>query len=114
VLSLILNKYGVDAVAALKLRDDEGKLSVHLAAEYSSLDVVQFLLVAWSESLLEGVTGGADNLLHMALSDKNKNRKSVYAKVQYLCGRCPNLLCMKDGRNRTPFMDLICNMACRD
>jgi hypothetical protein len=108
VLSLILDKYSVETMAALRVYSKEGNLPVHLAAKWSSLDVIQFLLAAWPESLSE-LTREDENLLHMALSDNNDDRETVNAKVQYLCERYPKLIQMTNSSNMTPFIDFLCN-----
>jgi hypothetical protein len=103
VSSLILDKCGEEAGSALRVYSAEGKLPIHVASKWSSLDVVQFLLVLWPESLLK-VTKDDRNLLHMAVSDWNKDRVSVNFKVQYLCERYPNFLHMTSSTNTTPFI----------
>jgi hypothetical protein len=108
VSSLILDKCGEEAGSALRVYSAEGKLPVHLAAEWSSLDVIQLFLAAWPESLFE-LTKENENLLHMALSDNNDNRGTVNAKVQYLCEKFPESIHMTNSSSRNPFIDFLCN-----
>jgi hypothetical protein len=90
VLSLLLSK---DSTAVKVI--NRGNLPIHLAARYSCLDVVKFLLKAYPESIsMLGM--GAKSLLHLAVSDDINDIAEVKAKVQYLCDQCPALIHLKD------------------
>lgn len=101
------SRYSVKVLAGLKICDDEGKLPIHLAAEWSTPDVLKFLLEAYPESLPE-VTGDDENLLHLALSNIKEDKVRANAKVRYLCERCPVLLHMRNSKNLTPIEYVVC------
>jgi hypothetical protein len=97
-------------VAALRLHSKDGyqrsyggQLPIHIAAEFSTVDVLQLLLEKCPELLLEVTEYDDENLLHMALNDANEDRGPVNAKVQLLCDKCPGLLYMENDQNMTPF-----------
>lgn len=107
VLLLLLTKYGEKAMAMLRVRNEDGKMPIHIAAEIASLSALQFLAEACPESLYEVIEGdevieGEVNLLHVALS-VDHYRPLVDAKVQFLCERCPDLLHMRVDNIGTPF-----------
>jgi ankyrin repeat protein len=101
VLRLLLTKYNEGA--GLKVVDEKGNLPVHIAARRSTLDVVDFLLQAYPESVHEIAEDG-ENLIHVILGCDHVDK---VARVQYLCDRSPGLLSMKNDVNMTPLQDFI-------
>jgi hypothetical protein len=98
VLSLFLTKNsdGIKCVCA-------GQLPIHVAAAYSSLDVLKYLLKEYPESLTTVIAGEEQEiegytLLHSALH----NRTHGASIVEYLCNLCPALIHMKSAEGKSP------------
>eukprot|EP00596_Hydrurales_sp_CCMP1899_P002627 CAMPEP_0119050120 /NCGR_PEP_ID=MMETSP1177-20130426/68267_1 /TAXON_ID=2985 /ORGANISM="Ochromonas sp, Strain CCMP1899" /LENGTH=260 /DNA_ID=CAMNT_0007028145 /DNA_START=838 /DNA_END=1617 /DNA_ORIENTATION=+ len=93
VLKLLLTKYNEGA--GLRVTDRDGRLPIHIAARESTLNVIEFLLQAYPESITE-LTNNGETLLHHILGDFADDKAFVYAKFQYVCDQNPGLLCIKD------------------
>ena len=79
-----------------------GWLPIHTAACYSTVEVMEFLLSLYPESVVI-TTDGSDNLLHMAVFDKESATTSVMeAKVRFLCSRYPLMMLQRDDYGNTP------------
>ena len=88
---------------AVREVDDEGGLPVHYAAQFSTVEVMEFLLGLYPESASVVTTSGSSNLLYLAVFD-NKNTPSVLeAKVRFLRTRYPAMMLQKDGNGLIPF-----------
>jgi hypothetical protein len=83
---------------AVREADEEDQLPVHYAAEYSNIEVVEFLLGLYPEAA-GVVTSNGHNLLHLAVGD---GASSAVPKVQYLCSRYPAMIQQFDGEGEMP------------
>jgi hypothetical protein len=75
------------------------QLPAHYAAEYSDVEVVEFLL-----GLYPGAANALDscgqNLLHLAVGDPGADR--ALPKVRYLCSWCPAMMQQRDEDGQMP------------
>jgi hypothetical protein len=103
VLSLLLTKdsTGINAIG-------NGSLPIHVAADYSCLDVLKFLHKVWPESILRLDDEGS-NLLHLAVMDDASDIADVTAKVQYIYDQCPALIHLRNIRGKTPLYSILTN-----
>lgn len=104
VLSLFI-AINEDAIIEAE-EDDCGLLSVHTAARYNTVEVIEFLLNEYpgSETILKY---NDKNLLHFALEDDENEINIVDAKVKFLTTKYPSLLQMYDDGGLTPFLDYL-------
>jgi hypothetical protein len=101
VLSLLFKRFNDEVGGWSMVKNNSGHLPIHLAAEYSTLNVVELLLELNPELFYEKTRDGL-NLLHMVLNDDRLEKAPANAKVQYLCDHHPDLLQMVDNRGRIP------------
>ena len=88
---------------AVKEVSSSGELPVHIAAEYSSLDVLKFLLGLYPESATIVTAQKSENLLHLAVSySSDKTAKEV--TIRYLCSRYPEFIRQRNNDGETPFL----------
>jgi ankyrin repeat protein len=106
VLSLLLTKDGT----GVKAIDEDGYLPIHVAAEYSCVDVVKFLHKAWPESI-SMLAGNDNSLLHLAVMNDTSDIADVIAKVRYICDQCPALLHLKNSDGNTPLFYILKNVG---
>ena len=92
---------------AVREVDKDGRLPVHSAARYSTVEVMEFLLGLYPESE-SVVTGRLGNLLHLVTSDEGNTTSVVEAKVRFLCSRYPAMMLQKDDEGDTPLLGAIC------
>ena len=93
---------------AVKEVSSSGELPVHIAAEYSSLDVLKFLLGLYPESATIVTAQKSENLLHLAVSySSDKTAKEV--TIRYLCSRYPEFIHQRNNDGETPFLRAIHN-----
>jgi hypothetical protein len=74
-----------------------GIYPLHIAAAYSTVDVVKLLLKAYQGPLYE-ITRYDGNVLHLALQDPRQDRAAVRTNVQYFCDNYPDLLQMTNEK----------------
>jgi hypothetical protein len=89
VLKLLFTKYNEGA--GLRVTDEKGRLPIHIAARESTLDVVEFLLKAYPESINE-LTNRGETLLHLIPEGYSDD---MAVKFQFICDQCPSLLHIK-------------------
>ena len=87
---------------AVREVDSLGWLPVHTAARYSTVEVMEFLLDLYPESASVITTDGSDNLLHLAVNDKESTTCVMEAKVRFLCSRYPAMMLQRDCSGGTP------------
>ena len=86
---------------AVREVDDEGQLPIHIAAEHSPMDVMEFLLGLYPESATIVTVGKSENLLHLAVSYLSSHT-FCETKVRYLCSRYPELIHQRNKDGETP------------
>ena len=84
---------------AVKEANFAGELPVHLAAKYSSIGVMDFLLSVYPESATIVTVDSSSNLLHQAVSPHSSDSE---AKVRYLCSRYPEFIHQRNYSGKTP------------
>ena len=77
----------------------DGWLPAHRAAYQCDLEVLEFLLGVYPQAA-SAVTSVEENLLHLAVGDKDPSR--AVSKVQYLCARYPAMIQQKNNNGNIP------------
>jgi ankyrin repeat protein len=85
---------------AVREQNEYGCLPVHHAAQYSDLEVMEFLLGLYREAA-SVVNSDGENLLHLAVSSRSKTNSAVL-NVKYLCSRYPAMMQQRDNEGKMP------------
>ena len=83
----------------------EGCLPIHCAAEYSTVELMEFLLGLYPESASVVTTVGSRSLLYLAVDDTNSTTSVIDAKVRFLCSQYPAMMLQMDKYGNTPLHD---------
>jgi ankyrin repeat protein len=105
LLLLLSAKYSDRFGTCLRSSNENGELPIHIAAQSSTLDVVELLLKEYPESAYKN-DNDDNNLLHCAttrMSDRT-DRATMNDKVKYLCSRHPDFLLMYNGNGCIPLI----------
>ena len=92
---------------ALREVDSNGWLPVHTAAQFSTVEVMEYLLGLYPESASVVTADGSLNFLHLAVCDRESTTSVVEAKVRFLCSRYPAMTLQRDDSGNTPLHDKI-------
>ena len=92
---------------AVREVDEDGWLPVHYAAEFSTVEVMEFLLGLYPESA-SVVTSDNSSLLHLAVIDTQNTTSVMEEKVRFLCSRYPAMIHQGDGGGTLPLHGAIC------
>ena len=91
---------------ALREMTPKGWLPVHIAARYSGVEVMEFLLDAYPESS-SIFTDYSSSLLDLAVCDPESNTSTMEARVKFLCSRYPAMMLQMDMQGSTPLMSAV-------
>ena len=93
---------------AVRKVDSQEWLPVQNAARLSTVEVMEFMLGLYPESA-SVATGMSENLLLLAVSDKENSTSVMEDKVRFLCSRYPAMVLQRDGNGFTPLHAAIWN-----
>ena len=74
-------------IALKEYCEQDGHLPIHSAAQGCTVEVMEFLMDLYPESVKRYTTYMSENLLHIAAA----SRVDKVAKVRYLCSRYPEV-----------------------
>ena len=87
---------------AVREVDETGSFPVDTAARHSTVEVMEFLLGLYPESASVVTTDGSNNLLHLAVADKESTTSVMEAKVRFLCARYPAMMLQRSDSGDVP------------